>query len=580
QSSTLSNNLYFDAYDNTGGLTLGSSPLTVNIDTERENPDSNIFELDAGVITINVSDKFMFMYRVSIDNVTGSSRSDNINFLEFYNGSSWIEVDGFRGHGYNRQSSEGMSTITVAGIIDVESGDQFRIRTFQDSGSGTLETIEDGSSITIFSIRNSGSGPIGPAGADGADGADGPEGSKGDPGTASDFINIYNSDDGNVTITDNSDVNIPFDEIRNESGTIFTLYDDYTLEISATDDFMIQYIVSLEQVSGNNRTTWQSWLEEDSGSGFVEIPGTRGSGYSRQNSDGENTVMGQTIVSVTGSSTFRVTANDVSTTNRDHQAIPNGCSLVAYTLRGGEQGPAGPAGSGTSTAVAGVEGNGNNGEIAFWTGGSSSETITGDSDLNYDSNNNHLGIGVSSPSYNLDVSSDINIGQNGSSGTLNLFSENGGTDHRISFSSSNTMSEDTDYILPVEQGESNSSLMNDGSGNLFWGTGSSVASSLRFPIRFTSTSDITVVEDDSYIICDNDGTTINVNLPDASGLSGKVYFIKKVSPNGATHIVTIVPNGSDEIDGAADYDLTKEFDAVMIISDGISTWHLMSRINN
>lgn len=450
ESATLSANKFFDAYDAVGGVSINSL-TTVSFATERQNPDPDIFELAGGEVTINLSDKFMFIYRVSVDNVNGSNRSDFISYIERDSGSGWSEVPGTRGHGYNRQASEGMSTVTVACVLDVENGDKYRVRAFRDSGSDDLETIADGSSITIFSIRNSGSGP---------EGAPGPEGPKGDPGTASDFISVYNSNNGGVTIEDSPET-IPYNAIGNESGSIFNL-ENNQIEIVATDDFMIQYTVTLEQVNGNGRTTWQTWLEADTGSGFGEISGTRGSGYSRENAEGENTSMGQAVVSVFGSATFRVQAEDTGS-NRDHSPVPNGCSMIIYTLRGGEQGPPGPVGSGTF-----VSGEGNTGEIAYWTGGSNSETITGNSNLFFDSGNVRLGVGTGSPSFTLDVADRINVGGNGTSGTFSFYAERGATDYSVNFSTSNTMNENTNYTWPGEQGDVNTVLKNDGSGNLFW----------------------------------------------------------------------------------------------------------------
>jgi hypothetical protein len=329
------------------------------------------------------------------------------------------------------------------GIVDIASGDQLRIRAVRGSGTDNLVTIADGSSISLFAIKNSGSGPAGPPG---------PEGPESPAGSSSDFINLFNSGTGGVTINSTAGT-IPYNSISNSSGSIFNLGSDNHLEINASDDFLIQYTVSLEQTGSNNRTQWQTWLERDNGAGFIEIDGTRGTGYSREILNGENTSFGQTIVTVSGSATFRVRAEDTST-NRDHEPINNGCSMVVYTLRGGEQGPAGPeepaGGSGTF-----VSGNGNIGEIAFWKETTASETITGNSNLKFNETNNWLGVGVSSPSYNLDVASDVNIGNDGSSGTLSLFSENGGTDHLITFSSSISMSEDTHYILPSSQGDQN-----------------------------------------------------------------------------------------------------------------------------
>lgn len=764
-SSTLTNDLYFDIFDATGGQDFTTSTITLNFDTERQNPNSSIFTNSTSSFTIYVSDKFLIMYRVGIDVSSGSNRSDFIATLESYDGFTWSEVSGFRTHGYNRQANEGMNTSSAFGVVDITSGDSYRIRVWRDSGSDVLTTIANGSSVFVMAVKNAGSGPAGPPGADGADGAVGEKGDKGDPGTASDYINVYDGIGDEVSISTTT-VTVPLNTTRNASGTIFTL-EDNNLIIAADDVFMIEYTTTMYQNGGNNRSTWNAWLEEDTGSGFSEIPGTRSAAYSRQNSDGQDNANGKAIVEVNTSSTFRIVAQRVSgsgvffplqnatalvaytlrggeqgpagasgtitgaqgepgekgdkgdpgtasdfiniydgvggqitidpgpetiplntignysgtifnlssdnleinatdtymfqysltliqtggnnrstwrswlesntgtgftevpgtrsgaysrqtsdgednafgqavievensatfriraeTTNgvAELQPIQNGTSLIVYTLRGGEQGPAGESGtvtidnSSTITIDSGsgtfIEGEGSINEIAYFSSSTSSRTITSSQNLFWIPANNHLGISNSSPSYNLDVAQDIGIGNSSNSGTLSFTAVNGLDTYRINFTTSASTSENINYVLPSEQGVENSALMNDGGGNLFWGSPSSIASSIRFPIFYTGASDYDCELTDSYIVCDNTGTTIAVNLPPAVDASGKVYFIKKTSPNGAAHTVTVTPDGTDTIDGDPNWELSKVYDAIMLISDGDETWHLMSRINN
>lgn len=581
-SSTLTNDLYFDIYDATGGQNFTNSTITIEFDTERQNPNSSIFTNSGSSFTINVTDKFFFAYRVGIDVNSGSNRSDNISVLEEYNGTSWNEVSGFRTFGYNRLASEGVSNSTAFGVVDVQAGRSYRVRVWRGSGSDNLTTIANGSSLFIMAVKNAGSGPVGLSGADGAVGE---KGDKGDPGTASDYINVYDGVGNQVTINPGPET-IPLNTTRNSSGTIFTL-ENNNLIIVTEDIFMLEYTTAMTQVGGNNRSTWNSWLEEDSGSGFSEIPGTRSAAYSRQNSDGQDNANGRAIIEVSSSSTFRIRAQRVSGVGQ-FQPLQNATSLVAYTLRGGEQGPAGASGtitidnSSTITVNSGtfIEGEGSINEIAYFTSSTSSRTITSSANLFWNNANNHLGIGNSSPSYNLDIAQDIGIGNNSNSGTLSFTAVNGLDTYRVNFTTSASTSENINYVLPVEQGVESSALMNDGGGNLYWGSPASIASSIRFPIFYTGALDYDCELSDSYIVCDNTGTTIAVNLPPAIDASGKVYFIKKTSPNGAAHIVTVTPNGTDTIDGELNWELGKVFDAIMLISDGDETWHLMSKINN
>jgi hypothetical protein len=114
-------------------------------------------------------------------------------------------------------------------------------------------------------------------------------------------------------------------------------------------------------------------------------------------------------------------------------------------------------------------------------------------------------------------------------------------------------------------------MMNDGSGNLFWGSGSNIQSTLRRQIRSSGTSDITLNSEDSFVICNNTGATINVNLPSAVGLIGKEYIVKRVSPTGAGNDITILPDGAETIDGNASIILLNQYETITILSDG-SNW--------
>jgi hypothetical protein len=592
-SSTLTNDLYFDVFDATGGQGFTTSTITLNFDTTRQNPNSSIFTNNGSSFTINVTDKFFFAYRVGIDVSSGTNRSDNISTLEEFDGISWNEITGFRTFGYNRQNTRGQSNSAAFGVVNVISGRSYRIRVWRRGGTDALTTIPNGSSFFVMAVKNAGSGPVGPAGADGANGidgvngADGIQGEKGDPGTASDYINLYDNTGGGVTINPGPET-IPLNTTRNSSGTIFTL-ENNNLNINSEDIFILEYSTAMTQVGGNNRSTWNSWLEEDSGLGFSEIPGTRSAGYSRQNSDGQDNANGRAIIEVNGNSTFRIRVQRVSGVGQ-FQPLQNATSLVAYTLRGGEQGPPGASGtitvdnSSTITVDSGsgtfIEGEGSINELAYFTSSTSSKTITSSANLFWNNNNNHLGIGNNSPSYNLDAAQNIGIGNNDNSGTLSFTAVNGLDVFRVNFTTSSSTNQNINYVLPVEQGVQSSALMNDGGGNLYWGTPSSIASSIRFPIFYTGTNNYDCELSDSYVVCNNTGTTIAVNLPPASDASGKVYFIKKISPNGATHIVTVTPNGTDTIDSVGNWQLSKAYDAIMIISDGDETWHLMSKINN
>jgi hypothetical protein len=63
------------------------------------------------------------------------------------------------------------------------------------------------------------------------------------------------------------------------------------------------------------------------------------------------------------------------------------------------------------------------------------------------------------------------------------------------------------------------------------------------------TSDTTLTQAHYRVRVDASGGAVTITLPPASKFTGKVYRVKKVDSSANT--VTIVPDGSDVIDGAA-----------------------------
>lgn len=89
----------------------------------------------------------------------------------------------------------------------------------------------------------------------------------------------------------------------------------------------------------------------------------------------------------------------------------------------------------------------------------------------------------------------------------------------------------------------------------------------------TKTATYTATASDYTIVCNNSGA-ITINLPAASGATGRVYVIKKIS--AALNNVTIDPNSSETIDGASSRVLTLQYESVMIQCDGTS-WYILSK---
>ncbi len=86
------------------------------------------------------------------------------------------------------------------------------------------------------------------------------------------------------------------------------------------------------------------------------------------------------------------------------------------------------------------------------------------------------------------------------------------------------------------------------------------------------TGDYTAAITDYVITCDANGGAFTVTLPAASGVTGKIYHIKKTDSSG--NAVTVDGNASETIDGDTTKVISTQYDSMEIICDG-SNWHII-----
>jgi hypothetical protein len=74
------------------------------------------------------------------------------------------------------------------------------------------------------------------------------------------------------------------------------------------------------------------------------------------------------------------------------------------------------------------------------------------------------------------------------------------------------------------------------------------------------------------VTCDASGGAFTVTLPAASGITRRIYHIKKTDSSG--NAVTVDGNSGETIDGALTQVINVQYDSMMIHCDG-SNWHII-----
>ena len=159
---------YFDAYDDIGGTTVGTTWTDIPLRVERK-ISSDVFYHGAGSseVIIQRNDVYIVVARVTTSITTGTNRTDSSMRLALDTGSGYTVVSGTTAVLYNRTSNLGENTGTVTAILDLNANDRIKVQAKRDNGSSTLSLLAGGSSLTIFTTR----GVKGDKGEDGAPGS-------------------------------------------------------------------------------------------------------------------------------------------------------------------------------------------------------------------------------------------------------------------------------------------------------------------------------------------------------------------------------------------------------------------------
>jgi hypothetical protein len=88
----------------------------------------------------------------------------------------------------------------------------------------------------------------------------------------------------------------------------------------------------------------------------------------------------------------------------------------------------------------------------------------------------------------------------------------------------------------------------------------------------SKSSSYTATANDYFILVDASGGAVTITLPASSGITGRVYNIKKTDSSG--NAVIIDPNSTETIDGLGTMSTTTQYQAFTVVCDGSNWWAL------
>jgi hypothetical protein len=93
----------------------------------------------------------------------------------------------------------------------------------------------------------------------------------------------------------------------------------------------------------------------------------------------------------------------------------------------------------------------------------------------------------------------------------------------------------------------------------------------------TLAGDLTISPSDTFVQINVDTSAPRtVTLPAASAVAeGRVYYVKDVTGQAYTNVLTITPNGADTIDEEVTLAIDSDFAGVWLSSDGVSNWAIL-----
>jgi len=153
QTGTAMVALFYDSFASTEQDLSGSTYVTVDFDTNRQNSDTAVFSESAGEVTIAKAGVYMLSYEVTLGNKSSSRTEGLIRMSRKPSGGSYSEIAGSLSATYNRNSSTDVTTGSASVMFTVTAGDVFKVEAKRNSGSGGLVVFANGCRFNIMALK-------------------------------------------------------------------------------------------------------------------------------------------------------------------------------------------------------------------------------------------------------------------------------------------------------------------------------------------------------------------------------------------------------------------------------------------
>ena len=86
----------------------------------------------------------------------------------------------------------------------------------------------------------------------------------------------------------------------------------------------------------------------------------------------------------------------------------------------------------------------------------------------------------------------------------------------------------------------------------------------------TKTGSYSILTTDCFLAADCTSANLTFTLPSASANTGRIFYCKKI--DSSLNTLTIVGNGTDQIDGISSFLINEQNQSVSLISNGSTGW--------